>query len=85
MEGSGGEDVTEKEEALVGEVAALRSDVSKALSSLQQSEGLASPELAPVLSSINSSLEALRNQVCAHLYSCGCRLNSYGGRSSTKH
>lgn len=59
-----------REEALLGEVAALRTDVSNALSTLQQSAGSATPELAPVLSSINSSLEALRKQVCTCFFSC---------------
>ncbi len=63
MEGSGGEDVPAREEALVTEVAALRNDVSTALNSIRGSTGEVNPEVAPLLSSINDSLEALRSQV----------------------
>ncbi|CAL8470912.1 g10454 [Coccomyxa elongata] len=63
LEGSGEADASPREEALVNEIAALRSDVSAALKDVRESDGRASPELAPLLSSINSSLEALRSQV----------------------
>lgn len=49
----------------MNEVAALRSDVAAALKDVRESDGLASPELAQLLSSISSSLEALRSQVQA--------------------
>lgn len=63
LEGSGEADASPREEALVNEIAALRSDVSAALKDVRESDGRATPELAPLLSSINSSLEALRSQV----------------------
>ncbi len=63
LEGSGEAEASPREEALVNEVAALRSDVSAALKDLSESDGMARPELAPLLSSISTSLEALRSQV----------------------
>lgn len=63
LEGTGGEDVPAREEALVTEVAALRNDMSTALKGLREADGVANPEFAPLLSSINDSLEALRSQV----------------------
>ncbi|KAK9904083.1 hypothetical protein WJX75_004054 [Coccomyxa subellipsoidea] len=67
LEGTGGEDVPAREEALVTEVAALRNDMSTALKGLREADGVANPEFAPLLSSINDSLEALRSQVGAPL------------------